>query len=108
MAQRCVGTGGFRNHSIKGYLPPPALSTLSYNFRSFSSPHPKKIWALILPSLVHSWNATSQTTRGSTHLAGALAFGFGSNGQVSVKYGLSSLHLSYFNQGSGSFLRLNF
>ncbi len=38
---------------------------------------PRKLGTRILPSVVHSWNATSQTNLGSTHLTSALAFGFG-------------------------------
>jgi hypothetical protein len=63
--------------------------SLATSFGSLSSRKPRKLGALILPSLVHSWNATSHTSLGFTHLTGALAFGFGVNGQVLAKYGLS-------------------
>src|ERR1700752_1120975 len=53
--------------------------------RYISQLNTRKLGALILPSVVHSWNATSQTNLGSTHLTGALAFGFGVNGHLSVK-----------------------
>jgi hypothetical protein len=59
-----------------------AQISLITSFGSLSSRNPRKLGTLILPSEVHSRNATSQTSLGFTHWTGALAFGFGVNGHV--------------------------
>jgi hypothetical protein len=56
--------------------------SLTTSFGSLSSRKPRKPGALILPSEVHSWNATSQTSLGFTHWTGALAFAFTCLGEL--------------------------